>query len=101
MEATRSARVSGPRELLSITWWPAAANRTASACPMLPAPMIPDPHATFQLAALHHGPVAGCTASCRLASGKGAPAMPETVDVIVLALETVAEGFLAALEQRR
>jgi len=27
--------------------------------------------------------------------------MPETVDVIVLGLETVPEGFLAALEQLR
>jgi hypothetical protein len=36
-----------------------------------------------------------------LASDKGAPAMPETVDVIVLGLETVAEGFLTALEQLR
>jgi hypothetical protein len=63
----------------------------------------PDPHATLQLAALHHGiQVAGWTASCRLASGKGAPAMPETVEVIVLGLETTAaEGFLTALEQLR
>jgi hypothetical protein len=62
----------------------------------------PDPHATLQLAALHHGTqVAGWTRRSRLANGKGARAMPETVDVIVLGLETVAEGFLAALEQRR
>jgi hypothetical protein len=62
----------------------------------------PDPHATLQLAALHHGTqVAGWTASCRLASGKGTPAMPESVDLIVPGLETIMEGFLAALEQLR
>jgi hypothetical protein len=62
----------------------------------------PYPHATLQLAALHHGAqVAGWTASGRLASGSGARAMSETVEVIVLGLETVAEGFLTALVQLR
>jgi hypothetical protein len=36
-----------------------------------------------------------------LASGKGTPAMPESVDLIVPGLETIMEGFLAALEQLR
>jgi hypothetical protein len=40
-ETTTPASVSGPRELLSMTSWPAAPNRTASARPMWPAPTIP------------------------------------------------------------
>jgi hypothetical protein len=45
--------------------------------------------------------MAGWTRRSRLANAKGARAMPETVEVIVLGLETVADGFLAALEQLR
>ena len=41
MVARRVAAVSGRRKLLSITSWPAAANRTASARPIMPTPTIP------------------------------------------------------------
>jgi hypothetical protein len=68
--------------------------------PDVPRTDDPDPHATLQLAALHRGTqVAGWTASCRLASGKGARAMPETVDVMVLGMGP--GGEVAALEQLR
>ncbi len=39
--ATRSARVSGPRLLLSTTSWPASTTSRARVLPMFPLPMRP------------------------------------------------------------